>query len=129
MSGVAITNLIERVFMSKPWFPNCSRATLIFDSQSPRENGRVKMDVEYAIRKSRARPTFRLSVVFRDSRNEPLIQVADYVAYVVRKIYMGHTQYRLFNFQHAFQLLESKIRRCPGKNTYRGCGLKEWVIK
>ncbi|GAB6946949.1 hypothetical protein JCM16161A_10790 [Vulcanisaeta sp. JCM 16161] len=87
------------------------------------------MDVEYAIRKSRARPTFRLSVVFRDSRNEPLIQVADYVAYVVRKIYMGHTQYRLFNFQHAFQLLESKIRRCPGKNTYRGCGLKEWVIK
>ncbi|WP_243678750.1 DUF3800 domain-containing protein [Vulcanisaeta distributa] len=129
---VAITNLVERVFMSKPWFPpNCSRATLIFDSQSPpRENSRVKMDVGYAIRKSRAKPTFKLSVVFRDSRDEPLIQVADYVAYVVRKVYMGgHTQYRSFNFQHAFQLLEGKIRRCPGKNTYMGCGLKEWVIK
>lgn len=120
----AIMNLIERVFMTKSLYPDQSRAVMVIDSLGGVLNDRVRDDIEYAIKNSRARPTYRLLKAFESSVEEPPLQLADYVAYVVRRVFKGQLRHGAFNFGRAFQLFEGRVRRCPGKDTYHGCGLR-----
>ena len=125
----AIMNLIERLFMAKSLYPNQSRVVMVIDSLGGVLNDRIRNDIEYAIKNSRARPTYKLLKAFESSVEEPPLQLADYVAYVVRRVFKGQLQHGAFSFGRAFQLFEGRIRRCPNGNTYHGCGLKVWEIR
>ena len=69
---------------------------------------------------------YRLLKAFETSVEEPPLQLADYVAYVVRRVFKGQLRHGAFNFGRAFQLFEGRIRRCPNSSAYHGCGLKVW---
>ena len=123
-------NLVERLFMTKPLYPSHSMVILVFDEPGGMLNVKIEGDIEYAVKNSRAKQTYdRIFNVFKSSVEEPPLQLADYVAYVVRRVFKGQLQHGAFSFGRAFQLFEGRIRRCPNGNTYHGCGLKVWVIR
>ncbi len=121
----AMKLLIERIFMTPSRYPI---AILVFDSSTIGQDANIRSEVEKAVRESLAHRSYRVYVSFKDSIEEPAIQIADFVAYIVRSIKMHQYSWRGFNFEKAFLLFENRIRRCPGQDTYEGCGLKEWII-
>ena len=127
-----ITYLLERLFMTEPLYPNHSTVTLVFDKSGSISYEDINKDIKDAFKYSRAKPTFRYNdiiLTLKSSKDTPPIQVADYVAYVVGRRINKQSQYREFNFEHVFKIFEDRIRKCPNKNTYYGCGLKVWKIK
>ena len=127
-----ITNLIERLFMTKPLYPNHSTVTLVFDESGSISYKSIDKNIKDAFKYSRAKQSFKYSdiiLMIKSSKDVPPIQIADYVAYVVGRIFNRQFQYREFDLKRAFHAFEDKIRKCPNKNTYRGCGLKVWEIK
>lgn len=121
----AVKLLVERIFMTPSTHPV---AILVFDSSTIGQDANIKRDVEEAVRTALTKPSYRIYVAFKDSREEPLLQVADYVAYVTRYIYTHQYRWKDFSFENAFLSFEDRVRRCPGQDTYEGCGLKVWEI-
>jgi len=122
----AIKLLVEGVLMTSSTHPI---AVLVFDSSTIGQDANIRRDVEEAVRTALGRPSCRVYVAFKDSKEEPPIQVADYVAYVTKYVCMRQYRWRDFDFENAFLLFEDKIRRCPGQGTYDGCGLRVWEIR
>lgn len=117
--------LIERLYLTRSKY---KVAIMIFDSIAFGMDANIRLDVEEGIKSSLSPQTYRLYVAFKDSREEQAIQIADYVAYLMRHILMKQYRWAYFNFEEAFLKIEPKIRRCPGSSCYNGCGLKIWYI-
>ncbi len=58
---------------------NYSIAVLIFDSSSIELDANIRRDDEEAVHTALTKPSYRVYVTFKDSREEPLIQIADYL--------------------------------------------------
>jgi len=121
-----IRMLLERLYLTPSEY---NVAIIIFDSFSIKMDANIRKEVEEAIEASLSPQTYRLYVSFSDSKKEPALQIADYVAYLMKHILMKQYKWSKFDFERAFLTIESKIRRCPHDNTYEGCGLKIWEIE
>ena len=122
----ALKLLVERLYMTRA---DEELALIVLDSKNLREDANIRRDVERGIEEGLANPTYRTYITFSYSHREPAIQIADYVAYLVRHIIMKQYRWQSFDFERAFLTIESKIRRCPGEETYEECGLKVWEIE
>ncbi len=122
----ALKLLVERLYMTRA---DENIALIIFDSKNLREDANIRHDIEKGIEEALANPTYRTYITFSYSHLEPAIQIADYVAYLTRYIVTKQYRWQSFDFEKAFLTIEPRIRRCPGQNTYEGCGLKIWEIE
>ncbi len=121
-----IKTLVERLYLT----PSLSNIALaIFDSNTVGIDVNIRKEFEKGIKESLTQPTYRLYITFSDSKREPPIQIADYVAYLMRHILMKQYKWAAFDFEKAFLTIEQKIRKCPNKDTYNNCGLKIWEIR
>jgi len=117
--------LVERLYLT----PSSSEIGLIIvDSSTAGIDINVRREFDEGVRESLSQPTYRIYVTFSDSKREPPLQIADYVAYLMRHILMKQYRWHSFDFEKAFLIIESKIRKCRDEDTYEGCGLKVWEI-
>jgi len=121
-----IKMLLERLYLTPSKY---SIAVMIFDSSSIKIDINIRKEVEEAVEEALSPQTYRLYVSFSNSKKEPALQIADYIAYLMKHILMKQYKWGKFDFEKAFLTIESKIRRCPHKDVYEGCGLKVWEIE
>ena len=103
-----IKMLLERLYLTPSKY---SVAIMIFDSYSIKMDANIRKEVEEAIEEALSPQTYRLYVSFSDSKKEPALQIADYVAYLTKHILMKQYKWAMFDFEEAFLTIESKIRR------------------
>lgn len=123
----ALATLLERVILTPCHPPDI--LIIAFDSAAARQDYMVKCELEEAISRTLVRHNTRLFTSFEDSKKSPLIQVADFAGYLIRNILVNRYKVHGINLEELFLKIESRIRRCPGKDTYWGCGLKIWKIE
>ena len=121
-----IKMLIERLYLTRSKY---KIAIIVFDSNTIGIDANIRKEVEEGIKLGLSQPTYRLYISFSNSKREPLIQIADYIAYLMKYILMKQYKWQYFDFEKAFLTIEAKIRKCPNKNSYENCGLKVWNIE
>ena len=122
-----LVTLLERVILTPRYPPDV--LIIAFDSAVAKQDYTVKCELEEAIGRTLVRHNTRLFTSFEDSKKSPLIQVADLAGYLIRNILVNRYKVQGINLEEPFLKIEPKIRRCPGTNTYWGCGLKIWRIE
>ncbi len=117
--------LVERILYSER---HVDELLVFIDSAGVGEDEQIKAEIIRGVEEGFAELSGRPLVTFVDSRGEPLVQVADLVAYIVRNVEMHRYRVRGVDLGRAYRLIERRIRPCPGRETYEGCGLKRWLI-
>ncbi len=123
--------LVERILMSPGRPPR--NINFIIDSASPGIDEKIRADIEIGLRSGLVNTTQTEIVInFADSKTEPLLQVADFYAYLFREAEMH--RYKIQRGKYVIDLetpllnaLE-RVRKCPETDIYEGCGIKRWVI-
>ena len=116
--------LIERIVMTDS---RVDEIVVKYDSAGF-EDHEIAVELLRGLREGYVQYRGRISIGFVDSKRSPLIQAADLMAYVTKMIEMGRLLVRRVEMDKAFLLLEPRIRRCPYKRSYVGCGLKDAVL-
>lgn len=121
--------LVERIVMSSGAPPD--RLTIKIDSTKV-EDENIKRDLELAIKYSMIDDPPKLEIEFVDSRSHPLIQAADFYAYLMKNVtmhrYILQRGNEKLNLEEPLLKAWNKIRKCPDKPVTKGCGLKIWSI-
>lgn len=121
----------ERILMAPGKPPQ--RLVIVVDSSSPGIDEKVRADIELGLVSGYVEAgKTRVKVRFADSRMEPLLQAADFYAYMVREAEMHRYKVQrgryIIDLEAPLLRALRKVRRCPETGAIEGCGIKRWVI-
>jgi len=127
----ALRILVERILMSMYALP---RILLVdYDTAAAKLDAELRNELREAAKTTKFKHKTRVYVDFHDSKHSPLIQVADFVAYIQRMVsmhkYAINYNTAKLDIEKLYLKIERRIRRCPGRTSYEGCGLKIWQLR
>ena len=123
--------LMERILMASGKPPY--KLMVVIDSSSPGADEKIRADIKVGLMSGyvEAKRT-RVKIDFADSKAEPLLQAADFYAYMIREAAMH--RYKIQRGKYVIDLetplLKAlvRLRRCPETGSIEGCGVKRWII-
>lgn len=123
--------LAERILMTPGRPP--AELEVVIDSSSPGFDEKVRVDIELGLRSGHVKAgRTSISINFADSKAVPLLQAADFYAYMIRQAEMH--RYKIQRGKYTIDLETpllkalSRVRRCPNTHDLEGCGIKRWII-
>lgn len=127
----ALRILVERILKTMRYPPHI--LLIDYDTAAARLDAELRDELREAAKTTIFEHNTRVYVDFHDSRQSPLIQVADVVAYIQRMVSMHRYEVRygsaVLDVEGIYLKIEQRIRKCPGSNSYKGCGLKVWQLR
>lgn len=126
----ALRILVERILKTMRLPPHI--LLVDYDTAAARLDAELRDELREAAKTTIFEHNTRVYVDFHDSRQSPLIQVADLVAYIQRMVSMHRYEVKYgsatLDIEDIYLKIERRIRRCPGSDSYKGCGLKVWQL-